>query len=221
MQNIKKIINKSIKNAHSRIEIWTEFLQAIKAESVLELGVARGIFAKAILSSNDLIKKYIMIDPWRNLEDWNKPANKSNENFNMFYDEMKKNTDFAKSKLHILRGKTTEVIGEIRDESLDFSYIDGDHTLKGITIDLINIYPKIKTNGWIGGDDFSQTIWQHEANFEPTLVFPFAIYFAEAMAATIYCLPHSQFLIHKTNKFKIYDYTGAYKDTSLLNQLKS
>ncbi|MEO0338135.1 MAG: riboflavin synthase, partial [Bacteroidota bacterium] len=49
-------------------------------------------------------------------------------------------TNFAKEKRIILRGKTTEVINKIKDNSLDFVYIDGDHTLRGITIDLINIW---------------------------------------------------------------------------------
>jgi len=48
--------------------------------------------------------------------------------------------DFAASKRIILQGKTTEVIDQINDNELDFAYIDGDHTLKGITIDLIHTY---------------------------------------------------------------------------------
>lgn len=216
------IRNKTIyglfKSSASRVEAWISFLNTIKAQHVLELGVARGIFAKAILKECSFIDKYTMIDPWRNLKSWNKPANKPDELFEEFYKQTLKNTQFAKSKLNILRGKTTEVINKVTDQSLDFAYIDGDHTLKGITIDLINIYPKIKDGGWIGGDDFSKTIWQHSFKFEPTLVFPFAIYFAEAVSATIYCLPHSQFLIHKNNNFEIFDSAGRYNDTSLLNQ---
>ena len=55
------------------------------------------------------------------------------------------------NKVVILRGRTKEVIDQVPDNSLDFAYIDGDHTLRGITIDLMNVLPKIKEGGIIGG----------------------------------------------------------------------
>ncbi len=98
----------------------------------------------------------------------------------------------------------------------------GDHTLKGITIDLIRLYPKIRDGGWIGGDDFSSTIWQHKTSYEPTLVFPFAVYFAEAVGARIYALPRSQFLLQKraSDAFEFSDLTGRYGDVGLRKQLQ-
>jgi predicted O-methyltransferase YrrM len=94
-----------------------------------------------------------------------------NETFQNVYNETLEKTDFAEEKRIILRGKTTEVINQIPNESLDFAYIDGDHTLKGIAIDLINVYPKIKDGGWIGGDDFCKSIWQHPTILSPLLFF--------------------------------------------------
>ena len=43
-----------------------------------------------------------------------------------------------------MRGRTKEVIDKIEDNSLDFPHIDGDHALRGITIDVIKFLPKIK-----------------------------------------------------------------------------
>lgn len=161
-----------------------------------------------------------MIDPWRHLDDWNKPANKQDDRFEEFLLETQSKTDFASDKRVILRGKTTEVVEKIADEELDFAYIDGDHTLKGISIDLIRIFSKIKDGGWIGGDDFSNSVWQHSTKFEPTLVFPFAVYFAEAVDAVIYGLPNSQFLIakDKTQSFDFIDLTGDYQNVNLKEQ---
>ena len=128
--------------------------------------------------------------------------------------------DNVKEKRKVLRGKTTEIIDEIKDESLDFVYIDGDHTLKGITIDLINLWPKIKKNGFIVGDDFCSSIWQHSPKFEPTLIFPFAVYFAEAVNTKIFGLPNSQFLITKDlSGFEFIDLTNdEYINTELRKQ---
>lgn len=162
-----------------------------------------------------------MIDPWRKLDDWNKPANEEDDTFEKIYKEAMKLTEFAASKRKVLRGKTTEVINQISHESLDFAYIDADHTLKGITIDLINIWPKIKQGGFIGGDDFGPSVWQHSFDYEPTMVFPYAVYFAEAMGVKIYALPYNQFLMEKDDSgYEFIDLTnGQYSDTGLRRQL--
>lgn len=44
------------------------------------------------------------------------------------------------------------------DESVDFVYIDGDHSEQGIIKDLNAWYPKIKSTGWLGGHDYNQKV---------------------------------------------------------------
>lgn len=218
----QNLIN-TIRRSENRFDLWCNFISQTKSREVVELGVYKGNFAEKALKSCPMIQNYIMIDSWRNLADWNKPANADDRTFEEIYKEAIKKTDFAKNRRRILRGRTIEVISEIENESLDFGYIDADHTLRGITIDLINIFPKIKANGFIAGDDFNDSIWQHNSAFEPTLVFPFAVHFAEAMNLPIYGLPHNQFLIEKSNiGFEFIDLTKCkYSDTSLRNQLQS
>ena len=41
------------------------------------------------------------------------------------------------------------------DGSLDFVYIDGDHTLKGTNTDLAAWWPKLRPGGWLCGDDYT------------------------------------------------------------------
>ncbi len=220
MGTFEQLIKKCIKQSNSRFDLWIRFVNSTKIQHMAEIGVYRGEFAARLLEKCESLKKYYMVDPWRHLDDWNKPANQTDEVFEQFLSETKAKTDFAAAKRIILRGKTIEVIEEISDGELDFAYIDGDHTLRGITIDLIRVYPKIRVGGWIGGDDFSITIWQHGTNFEPTFVFPFAVYFTEAVGARIYALPYGQFLIEKSGNqsFSFVDLTGRYNDTSLRDQ---
>jgi len=212
------VITKS--QEEKRLALWVHFLQATGVKSMVEVGVYRGDFAATILKECNLIEKYYMIDPWRHLDNWNKPANMSDDIFEQFLSETRSKTEFAAEKRVILRGKTTEVIQKIPDGGIDFAYIDGDHTLRGIAIDLINVFPKVRAGGWVGGDDFTRTIWEHPTKFEPTLVFPFAVYFAEAVDARIYALPNAQFLIEKnsTHSFEFIDLTGYYNDISLRDQ---
>lgn len=201
----------------SRSELWMRFVCAQRTRVMAEVGVWKGDFAADLLKASSQLEIYYMIDPWANLPDWNKPFNVRPEAFDEIYQEMDAKTAFAAHKRIIFRGRTKEVAGEIADQSLDFAYIDGDHTLRGITIDLIKMWPKIKPGGFIGGDDFTATPWQHDVKFEPTMVCPFSVYFAEAMNMPITALEYGQFLIHKDEGagFSFSDPTGLYGDLSL------
>lgn len=207
--------------SQSREEFWIEFIHSLEVRRMAEIGVYRGDFASVMLRGCGRLTAYYMIDPWRHLQAWNKPSNHDDARLEEFFRETKAKTDFAAGKRIILRGTTTEVIGQIPDAELDFAYIDGDHTLRGIAIDLMQVYPKVRHDGFIGGDDFTSSIWEHKTTFEPTLVFPFAVYFAEAVGATIYALPFSQFCLQKNPEqhFSFVDFTGHYGDTGLRNQV--
>lgn len=216
----EQILRQCISRSKSRLELWVEFILSCGVRQMAEVGVYRGDFAAFMLKRCPGLTGYYMVDPWRHLSDWNKPSNKADAELEEFYQEAKAKTDFAAAKRVILRGKTTEVIDQIGDGELDFAYIDADHTLKGIAIDLIRVYPKVRTGGFLGGDDFTRSVWEHNTRFEPTLVFPFAVYFAEAVGATIYALPYSQFCLQKTSasQFAFVDLTGLYDDVGLQTQ---
>ena len=211
-----------IERSEKRTDLWVQFVQEAEARTVAEIGVYRGDFASQLLDECPGIETYYMVDPWRHLEDWNKPANKADDVFERFYAETMKKTAAHADKRVVLRGKTTEVVDRLPDAGLDFAYVDGDHTLRGVTIDLVQVFPKLRDGGWIGGDDFCRNIWQHKGSYEPTMVFPFAVYFAEAVGARIYALPHRQFLLEKApaGGYEFVDLTGRYDDLGLRRQFR-
>jgi predicted O-methyltransferase YrrM len=206
-----------------REDIWSQIIQQMQAKDVLELGVFRGVFAEHILRHCPGIVRYYMLDPWRHLDDWNKPSNVDQPAFDEIFAVAMDRTAFARERRIVLRGTTLEMIDEIPDEGLDIAYVDGDHTLRGIAIDLIRTYRKIRPGGILGGDDYSATIWQHADTFEPTLVCPFAAYFAESQGAPIVILPFGQFAIVKPSetgdRFRVIDTTQSYGSRSLLPQI--
>jgi Methyltransferase domain len=208
-----------VAGSSSRLALWPSLIAAGGVRSMAEIGVYRGNFAARVLAECDAIATYYMVDPWRRLEDWNKPANRSDDRFAQFYEEAMDRTRAWAGKRVVLRGRTSEVIDEVPDGALDLAYIDGDHTLRGITIDLTRVFPKVRDGGWIGGDDFARSIWQHDARYEPTLVFPYAVYFAEAVDAPIYALPHNQFLIEKRPGHRFVDLAGGYEGVELRRQV--
>lgn len=209
-------------DAGSRLDLWVDVITRTQSRRIAEIGVFRGAFAEEILGRCDEITDYYMIDPWRHLEDWNKPANKGDQVFDKIFQEAMDRTAAFEDRRRVLRGRTTEVIDQIPDGHLDLAYVDGDHTLRGIAIDLIQVYGKIRPNGWLAGDDFARRIWQHGQDFEPTMVFPFAVYFAEAVGCPIYALPFTQFLIEKdpSRGFSFTDLTGTYPATDVLSQFR-
>ena len=209
--------------APDRFELWSGLLRGIRARQVAEVGVYRGAFAERMLAECPAIEAYHLVDPWRHLDDWNKPANRDDDRFRAIYDEAMRRTARHEERRVVLRGRTTDVVDQVADSSLDFVYIDGDHTLRGITVDLVCWYAKVRDGGWIGGDDLSPSIWQHGPEYEPTLVFPLAIHFAEAVGARVYALPYKQFLLEKRagRQFELVDLTGSYGDLSLLSQVRA
>lgn len=198
-----------------RLAYWSAFVREHSIKTLAEVGVWRGDFAEAILRNCPTIERYYLIDPWRTLDDWNKPLNQDDLE-EAFLETQAKLAPFA-DKTIFLRGRTTEVADELPE--LDFAYIDGDHTLRGIVLDMLQVWPKIRASGWLGGDDFSPSIWQHSPDYEPSMVFPFAVHFAEGVNSPITAFPAGQFVIEKTEGFRFDDTTGLYPSTEIKPQI--
>lgn len=186
-------------NSLTREEMWAQFVRDNNCRDIAEVGVWKGEFAKHLLRECPGIRSYLLVDSWRHLEGWNKPFNMSNAQFEEIYHSALLNTEFAKEKVRVLRGTTLEEREKIADDSLDFTYIDGDHSLRGIVIDVLSMWPKLRVGAVLAGDDFTDTVWQHSREFEPSLVNPFMRYFADAVGEELHILPHSQCFIRKSH----------------------
>ena len=199
----------AVDKSASRNELLVSLLTDLGTVRMAEIGVWKGDFAQTALQEIGQIEKYVLVDPWRKLPDWNKPFNKSDTEFEDVRKEALSKVKNFKSKVVEIRATTKDAKGQIEDSSLDLVYVDGDHTLRGITIDLISLLPKVRRGGFLCGDDFSKTIWQHATNYSPTEVFPFALYFAEAHDLPIFTLPYNQFIIlNEPRGFEVIDHGG-------------
>jgi hypothetical protein len=204
----------------SRERFWADLVNRNGFRTIAEIGVWKGELAAALLASCPDITTYWMIDPWRRLPAWNKPLNVTDDEFGRVYEQALAATAGHAGVRQVLRGTTGEVIDRVPDGSLDFVYVDGDHTLRGITLDLLLAWPKVRDGGAIGGDDCVPYAWQHAARFEPTFVSPWVAYFAEAMRAPLTILPAGQFLIHKSaDGFRIDDRSGSPRTWSVAAHL--
>lgn len=76
-------------------------------------------------------------------------------------------------------GKTSAAVRTVDDDSLDFVFIDADHSVEGVFEDILNWVPKIKPGGFLVGHDwnmdsvkigvmqaFGEMGWQQALQFE-------------------------------------------------------
>lgn len=180
-----------------RYSLWINLINEISKNRkirVAEIGVWKGEFAQKVLEKCPNIERYYLVDPWRHLDDWKKPLNVSDDLFERAFQTTLNSLEFAKDRIAVLRGTTLEVIDQIEDGELDLVYIDGDHTAKGIVIDLLKLSGKVKTGGVIGGDDYVDNIYHHDPRrFDPTMVKPVVNGFVAAQDVKYFFSNSTQF----------------------------
>lgn len=126
-----------------------------------EVGVWRGEFSEAILNNVNL-KKFYLIDAWISYE---KPHGtlKQNETGKTAAEDRYKET-LSKFKnrdnVEIIREYSDVAAKKIEDGSLDWVYIDAGHTYEDVKQDLESYYPKVKSGGYIFGDDYNPKVWK-------------------------------------------------------------
>lgn len=105
-----------------------------------EIGVKVGKNAKNILD-NLSIKKLYLIDPFQN-KTWKEASKKKLFNYS--------------DKIKWLNFYSFDAVKYIKDNELDFIYIDGDHRYEGVKNDIKNYYSKVKIGGLIAGHDYDK-----------------------------------------------------------------
>src|SRR5918994_329168 len=90
--------------ATNRLALWNAFARGAGILRMLEIGVSRGRFASAMLEAAPALQTYYMIDPWRHLDDWNKPANRPDDAFERIFEKAMEATREHAGRRVVLRG---------------------------------------------------------------------------------------------------------------------
>jgi len=127
-----------------------------------EIGVHLGDYSQKIINIANP-KLLYLIDPWT-MHDKESHANSWYGKNNVTQDTMDKRYKsvcerFKKENVKILRDFSDNAAKNIPDESLDFIYIDGDHSFEGTCNDFDAFYSKVKSGGYIYGDDYIDNNW--------------------------------------------------------------
>lgn len=125
--------------------------------NVIEIGAMYGDSSEIILN-NFNINKYYIIDPYIVYEEYNQDGfNKilKGRNDAIFY-KIKNKLNAINDNVIFYRNKSndTKIIDSFDNDTIDFIFIDGNHTYKYVLEDLENYSPKLKKNGILCGDDF-------------------------------------------------------------------
>lgn len=126
-----------------------------------EIGVWRGEFSDQILATVEP-KLLYLIDPWKVAGGGKASAlygcnRQTQESMDATYEAVRER--FASQPVAILRAPSGVALDGIPDGSLDWVYIDGDHTLEGVTTDLWLALKKVRVGGIIAGDDYGIAGW--------------------------------------------------------------
>jgi predicted O-methyltransferase YrrM len=78
------------------------------------------------------------------------------------YDKFINNVQSIKNKIEIKRGYSTDMLKTIENNSIDFAYVDGDHSANQVYIDGSLLFPLMKKGGIILFDDY---YWHHNNEY--------------------------------------------------------
>ena len=132
-------------------ETREEFIRTLPQKATIaEIGVAQGGFSQRICLCNP--KKLYLVDAWDLInvgEDWVSIARKDELICRGFFK--------AFANVEVIKATSSDASQKFTGESLDWLYLDSDHTEKAVFNDLVMWLSKVKVGGYLMGHDFCFT----------------------------------------------------------------
>ncbi len=113
-----------------------------------EIGVEAGIYSEILLKNSG--SKLYSIDPWKAYTGFRDYT--VQDKLDSLYKETK--TRLAPYNSEIIRKFSMDAVKDFADNSLDFVYIDGNHSFLNIANDIVEWSKKVKVGGIISGHDY-------------------------------------------------------------------
>ena len=146
-------------------------------ENCAEIGIWRGTFTLNLLRGLPNIKQYHCVDLWKHYEDHvetlNPKGKMAKSDMDQVYREFTQKAKHFKDKIVIYRMTSVEAAKIIKDDSLDFLFIDANHAYEYAKEDIEIWTPKVKIGGIISGHDYgnkrfgvTQAVHESFDNFE-------------------------------------------------------
>lgn len=138
--------------SQARLKLLSQFS---KGSVGAEIGTYLGAFAQLILDQVQPSKLYL-IDPWT--------AVQSQAQAGSWYETVDQDymdgvfqmvtQRFSRPDVQIVREYSSDALASLQDGELDWIYIDGDHSYEAVRDDLALSFEKVRSGGFISGDDY-------------------------------------------------------------------
>ena len=129
-------------------------IQKMGLKKGAEIGVAFGGHSEAILQNAGVTKLYA-VDSYKHRPEYDDPMNLPQPVFDRLFERTGHRLSPFGDRVAQIRLDSVEAARQI-SETLDFVYIDGDHSYEGIRADLEAWFPRVRPGGIIAGHDYGQ-----------------------------------------------------------------
>jgi Methyltransferase domain len=141
----------------------TTLLKLLPQASVgVEVGVWKGDLSSLLLQK---VKpaRLLLVDPWAFDAEYadslyGGASARSQADMDAIWQQVRArfSAEIAQGVVSIQRSTSVEAAGSMADESVDWVYIDGNHTYEFVLEDLRSWYPKVRPGGLVTGDDYGR-----------------------------------------------------------------
>ncbi len=131
--------------------LYSNMVATFETGKFVEIGSYKGrsimFLAEKIKAAKKDIKLY-SVDTFQGIIE--------NEFDDPLFNQFMENIEPLKDMITVLKGDNGILHNQFEDNSLDFVFVDGDHSYEGVMRDLKGWFPKLKTNGIMAGHDYNE-----------------------------------------------------------------
>ena len=138
----------------SRFKDLTELFNELGFKVGVEIGVSAGLYSKWLLQKINGLQLYC-VDPWEAYEEYvEQHDEQGQDNLNDIYDKALKRLEPFGDRVKFIRKYSMDAVNDFEDNSLDFVFIDGNHSFEYVVEDIARWNQKVKSGGIISGHDY-------------------------------------------------------------------
>jgi hypothetical protein len=136
----------------SRFGQLPELFKELGFKTGAEVGVSKGRYSRALCEKIPDLKLYC-VDPWKSYDEYVELHDEAGQILLDSFLEITKER-LAPYNFEIVRKTSMKAVKDFEDSSLDFCFLDGNHTFEYIVNDIAEWSKKVKVGGIISGHDY-------------------------------------------------------------------